>query len=484
MRSVLRSARHARWLAAVPLLLGVGVPGAQSDVATAESSVGTTPRLADKSSKPLLPPRGEPWFGPDLDWDVDTSQSYTRRLGVRPSMIGRSVEYPLSDSGAMAVRDLARRSSTAGAVAVLTLTPTDLRTLTPKDARRFVGALRRATAARPAYFLLRFGPEMNGSWTAWGLRPRTYVGKFRELARVVHASNVEAAMVWTPAYGAGYPFSRALNAATSPTQRVSAPAVIQRNRDYLDTNSDGVVNDGDDPYGPYYPGDTSVDWVGLTVLRYGSAPSYGDNTVPRSDELDARFKEQFGYGSLQKREPFYVRFAGRRQQPFLLTTGAMYNPARSGASQLAIKRAWLDQTVEASTTRRLLAGIQWLEQDREEPEIGNVVSWKLSQPPSIATALRADFGGAPLTLAPLDLPTSAPLPVETDPSDPADAPPGTDGQAPAASPGTPSAGPPESDRAWINTFAAGMVTTLLIVLTGAFAVWRARRRRMVPPWLR
>lgn len=33
----------------------------------------------------------------------------------------------------------------------------------------------------------------------------------------------------------------------------------------MDTNSDGVVDNLDDPYEPYYPGDTSVDWVGMSV---------------------------------------------------------------------------------------------------------------------------------------------------------------------------------------------------------------------------
>ena len=33
----------------------------------------------------------------------------------------------------------------------------------------------------------------------------------------------------------------------------------------MDTNGDGAVDNLDDPYEPYYPGDTSVDWVGMSV---------------------------------------------------------------------------------------------------------------------------------------------------------------------------------------------------------------------------
>ena len=40
----------------------------------------------------------------------------------------------------------------------------------------------------------------------------------------------------------------------------------------MDTNGDGVVDNLDDPYAPYYPGDTSVDWVGMSV-GHPSVPS-------------------------------------------------------------------------------------------------------------------------------------------------------------------------------------------------------------------
>ena len=34
----------------------------------------------------------------------------------------------------------------------------------------------------------------------------------------------------------------------------------------MDTNGDGVVDNLDDPYLPYYPGDAYVDWVGMSVI--------------------------------------------------------------------------------------------------------------------------------------------------------------------------------------------------------------------------
>jgi hypothetical protein len=33
----------------------------------------------------------------------------------------------------------------------------------------------------------------------------------------------------------------------------------------MDTNGDGVLDNSDDPFTPYYPGDDMVDWVGISV---------------------------------------------------------------------------------------------------------------------------------------------------------------------------------------------------------------------------
>ena len=43
----------------------------------------------------------------------------------------------------------------------------------------------------------------------------------------------------------------------------------------LDTNGDGTINNYDDMYTPYYPGDDVVDWVGLSVFHFGNVGSAG-----------------------------------------------------------------------------------------------------------------------------------------------------------------------------------------------------------------
>jgi hypothetical protein len=58
--------------------------------------------------------------------------------------------------------------------------------------------------------------------------------------------------------GAGFPFS--------PSQY--SPTVGSAEYNAMDTNRDGVVDNQDDPYTPFYPGDDVVDWVALSVCTY------------------------------------------------------------------------------------------------------------------------------------------------------------------------------------------------------------------------
>lgn len=83
---------------------------------------------------------------------------------------------------------------------------------------------------------IRLGWEMNGWWYGWGQCYRHYVPAFKRAARVIHDSCPNAAMVWCPNYGGGYPWA-----------------------------NEGGHSEGD-AYTVYYPADDSfhyVDWVGL-----------------------------------------------------------------------------------------------------------------------------------------------------------------------------------------------------------------------------
>lgn len=66
-------------------------------------------------------------------------------------------------------------------------------------------------------------------------------------------------MLWAPNVGYTYPFSAPPSA---------FPPIGSVDWNLLDTDHDGQITDGDDPYGPYYPGDEYVDWGGLSLYVF------------------------------------------------------------------------------------------------------------------------------------------------------------------------------------------------------------------------
>ena len=87
----------------------------------------------------------------------------------------------------------------------------------------------------------------------FGQRPSRFIPSFQKLANYVHRLTNMTAMVWSPNIGSGYPFDAGEYSYVTPK-----PGSIDFKA--LDTNNDGILNNLDDPYLPYYPGDTSVDW--------------------------------------------------------------------------------------------------------------------------------------------------------------------------------------------------------------------------------
>ena len=465
-----RSGRRVLAGASLAIALFAGLGGVALPGTANASGATTTVRATPPTPKP-----GTAWFGPDLDWQKDSARAYDRRLGADASLFAQSTSYPLTPTGLVLLDDLSRQSAQAKAIGVLTMQPPSLARLNEEDASKFAAAVARATQDDDSFLLLRFAPEMNGSWTPWGRRPVTYVRAFRTLADAVHDATDAAKLVWSPSYGAGYPFSAAINSTT--TTGNAAPDIDQRNLPYLDTNGDDEVTGADDPYGPYYPGDRYVDWVGLTMLRYGSTPRFGANTLPLPGEVEARFMEQFGYGDDKRRDTFYVRFAGGRKQPFLLATGAMYNPRRGGTPEDDIKRAWLRQVVNAVADRPMLRAVTWLEQSRVEPEVGGIANWNLTAEATLAKRARILLDGGAITLGPIKG-------IGTDAVGDRDAADSTG----IDDTGTDTDNPPEAasviDDGGIPPLLGGALAALALALVAAVMVLRARRRRMVPPWLR
>ena len=78
----------------------------------------------------------------------------------------------------------------------------------------------------------------------------------------------------------------------------------------LDTSGDGVFDNADDPFAPFYPGDDFVDWIGLSVYYKG----------PNSQNINVPQPAGYCYGAMfnynpntftNGAEPFYPSYCNK-----------------------------------------------------------------------------------------------------------------------------------------------------------------------------
>ncbi|WP_415836617.1 OpgC domain-containing protein, partial [Nocardioides marinus] len=428
---------------------------------------------------------GAPWFGPQLDWETDSAEDYQQRLGSSAALYGQRVAYPLTDDSRFFLQRLVRQSAAQGAVPVLSLEPSlPLGELTDDHAAELAEELAALHAELGTTYLLRFAPEMNGTWYSWGQQPEAYVRAFRLLGGVVHDQTPSAAMVWSPVYGAGYPYGAAYGD-VDPDREADVEA--------LDTDGNRRLNSGDDPYGPFWPGEDAVDWVGLTLYHFGpdrgrvdnelDDPAVGGETgdvetstgfetdvAPRPGAFRARLEEVYGYGAGGGRRPFYDRFAERYGKPLLVDTGAVWLPDPEGDPELRIKRSWWRQVLRADADRPLIGGILWVEERRREAEVRDrTVDWRATRTPRLARAFLRDLEGE-VDLGPVTPPTAS-----TPDPDPQDGLPGGSG-ADDMTPAPPLPGTAALPRPTAPGLAVGAGGLLLVLALS----WAAGRRR--PAW--
>ena len=103
----------------------------------------------------------------------------------------------------------------------------------------------RAAKASGIPVFLRFGGEMNGSWTAWDGSPQLYIEKYRLIHDILAVDAPNVAMVWAP-------------------------------NDYPWNN-----------YSEFYPGDKYVDWVGVSTYMM---LSYTSDTKDETINADPMYK--------------------------------------------------------------------------------------------------------------------------------------------------------------------------------------------------
>lgn len=396
-------ARSLAALLAAGAVLAVGACAPQDR--TPEVPVCTVRPAAD-----LVPEDGA-LFGVNLDWGAQSLAEYTQHLGRRPAVVVSFTDLPLDDDDVQNVTWAADQVREEGGILLLTLEPRQgLAAVTPEVVDELTALLATFNDSGVPV-VVRFAHEMNGSWYAWGQQPEAYVRTFRAVAEAIHERAPGSATMWAPNYAGGYPFTGGAFTAQPGTPDAAL----------LDTDGDGTLTLADDAYSPYYPGDDVVDWVGMSLYHWGSAPPWGETEMPEPGKFAAQLTGTYdGLAGDETAAPdFYGVYGVEHGKPVAIPeTAALVVPDDTlpWAQGLAVKRAWWTQVLSPEVAEQFpqLRMVNWFEWDKHETEVGVHVDWTATGTPATRDAFVADlpatlvFAEEPVECAPAG---ASPTPV-------------------------------------------------------------------------
>lgn len=331
-----------------------------------------------------LEPKSGCYFGIVPDLGKYSVPELSKMLGFTPSSYVTFVNFPMSSEDVGNLDGFVKRIVPTGGIVLITLEPFGgLEAINDKACKDFA-AVCAEYEQQGIGTMVRFAHEMNGSWYPWSQKPALYKEKFRMLAEYIHKATKTTAMLWAPNNGDGYPF-------TGGTYGVKPGTA-----DYtlLDTDGNNKLDENDDMYLPYYPGDDAVDWVGMTVYHWGRSYPWFENELPEpksfADHLTGNYN---GLNGDHRAVPdFYAMFCndGVHNKPMAIPeTSAFYNTEQAGANELDIKENWwnqvlnitgdTDQAMDISIHFPKIKMINWFDIMKNEAEAkGNIVDWRIS----------------------------------------------------------------------------------------------------------
>lgn len=345
--------------------------------------------------QPSVEDPGTRFFGALLDWDKDSAADYAQRLGAPAALYGQNVSMPVDEGGREYLKGYFSQIADQGSHALLTVRPAiDLKDINGDVAATFASQITTAAAGFRGKVFVRFAPEMNAPWVSWGQEPEAYRAAFDKVAAALRASLPDPVMVWSPTAEKDYPFQVATS---TPPKGVPLGS--------LDTSGNGVWDQDDSAFEPYYPGDDVVDWVGLSVYHDTTGAGVASNTLPVAGEFNDALHASSGGSSSGEggTDNFYSTYVQARTKPLLVETGAFYSPGAGGAAELDVKETWWHQVFAsvAEPGNGSVRAVVWNETtDVREP--GRVpIDWRATAEPSLADPFRTSLDTSGLTIGPV-----------------------------------------------------------------------------------
>lgn len=333
---------------------------------------------------------GQRYFGTLLDWDKDSAADYAQRLGEPAALYGQNVSMPMDEGGLDYLKGYFSQVAGQGSHALLTVRPgISLQDVSDDAAATFARQITTAAAGFRGKVFVRFAPEMNAPWVAWGQEPEAYRAAFGRVAAALKSSLPDPVMVWSPTAEKDYPFQ---TATSTPPKGVPLAS--------LDTNANGVWDLDDSAFDPYYPGDDVVDWIGLSIYHDTTGAGSAQNTLPAADEFnDSLHASSGGTGT----DNFYGTYVQARNKPLLIETGAFYSPGAGGAAEIDVKQTWWHQVFAsvAQPENGSVRAVVWNETTDARDQSKVSIDWRATAQPLLAAPFRTSLDTSGLRVGPV-----------------------------------------------------------------------------------
>lgn len=336
-----------------------------------------------------------PLLGAALEWAEDSAAGYSERLKTLPAIFGHDIAFPVQESEKVHIREFVDQSDSQGAHALLTVKPSrPLDQTGPEDAAGFARTVGQLAEGFRGKLFIRFAPDMNTSWVAWGQQPAAYKTAFRAVAAEFKSrDDAGTVMVWQPFLGRDYPFDRNRN----------APADGSDGFKQLDTGGDGRWDGADDAYAPYYPGDDAVEWAGLSAYHDDTGGGAAVNTLPATGELAGMLA---GTGDGGPYGNFYADYVAARGKPLMLQTAAFFSSTTGGPAQADIKLSWWDEVLSVTSSGQFgnIGAVVWDERTSTRDTGVAAIDWRLTGQPDIAAAAGTRLKESAFVTGPVTVP--------------------------------------------------------------------------------
>ncbi|KAI9017190.1 glycoside hydrolase superfamily [Gaertneriomyces semiglobifer] len=344
-----------------------------------------------------LEPENGIYIGYSLDWSQVTPEKVNNRLKRKMAVPTAFLKLDPTTTPPYNKDMLqwhAEETARAGGILQVTLEPVinDLTTIPQAMLEDFALQCQDINSKMGVPIIIRYGHEMNGDWTAYGLKPTTFTAGFQTLSTIIHTYTNMTAMLWSPNVGIAYPWG------VNPVGPMPAQWPLPGSPDFiaLDTNGDGAITFMDDPYLPFYPGDEYVDWVGLSLYYYPDTiqPSVVAPSIPPPDFFASYLTGEGERAAMPAggaanvdlaARNFYGRFAIERNKPLAISESGAPWMVGSAESELQVKQAWWTQTLSPETIARFPKLKLMVNFEERKDENGALKDWALTTNDAVLT---------------------------------------------------------------------------------------------------